>query len=39
MFVMELTASEIDRVMAYVGCRSIAEIGPEILHGMGETRQ
>ena len=36
---LEILRSEIDRVMAYVGCRSIAEIGPEILHGMGETRQ
>jgi isopentenyl diphosphate isomerase/L-lactate dehydrogenase-like FMN-dependent dehydrogenase len=24
--------SEIDRVMAYLGCRSVADIGPHLIH-------
>ena len=32
---LEIYRSEIDRVMAYLGCRTIKEIGPQVLHGDG----
>jgi len=28
--------AEIDRVMAYLGCRAIGEIGPQLVHGRGD---
>lgn len=34
---LEIYRSEIDRVMAYLGCRSISDIGPHLLHGDART--
>ena len=36
---LEILRSEIDRVMAYLGCRSVAEIGPHVIHGTGEKKE